>query len=464
MLNSHARAATAASTRAVPRRTPLSIRERQVILALADGLAAALGCAVAYLVDEYLLRRALVVPKFGPTLYAVAWVVALFLVDGYSSQGLSQRQRSLAAVAKGALLAGLLGFAIFFFLPYRMNRPVIVLSVVFGALFILIERLSVGRLLLHEALAIHSVLVGRQPVGPDLADTLHRARFEIQVGAMLDCPRAGSRPEAVIDELIDLVREHQAHEVILSREAMQVPGLVEACVNEGVRVLSVGHAIERYQARVPLDEVDGQWFLDVPESDLWARPYFVIRRLIDLFLSVVISIPFLLLLPILALLIKLDSPGPVFLQQRRVGHFGHEFDLLKLRTMRKDAELDGPRWAVTGDPRVTRVGSFLRRTRFDEVPQVLNVVRGDMSFIGPRPERPEFVRRLEAEIPHYRTRLLVPPGLTGWAQVKGDYAGSVAESQRKLEYDLYYVRNRSVRLDLQIVVGTVFTVLGLRGR
>src|SRR5205807_8901545 len=181
-------------------------------------------------------------------------------------------------------------------------------------------------------------------------------------------------------------------------------------------------------------------------------------------ISALISLPFLLVLPLLALLIRLDSPGPIFLQQRRVGQFGREFDLLKLRTMRSDAESDGPRWAVAGDPRVTRVGGILRKTRLDEVPQALNIVRGDMSFIGPRPERPEFVHRLEAEIPHYRTRLLVPPGLTGWAHVKGDYAGSASESIRKLEYDLYYVRNRSVRLDLQIAGGTVFTLLGFRGR
>ena len=462
MLNSHARAAANASPRVLPRRTALSIRERQVILAVSDALAGGLGCAVAYLVDERLLGRALVVPKFGPAFYALAWVAGLFLVDGYSSQGLSQRQKSLIAVAKGSLIAGLLGFAIFFFQPYRMNRPVIVLAVVFGALLIFLERISVGRLLLHEALALRSVLVGAQPPGPDLTDTLHRARHEVHLAAALDHRSAG--PDKVREELIELVHEHQANEVILSREAMELPGLVEACINEGVRVISVGAMVERYQARVPLDEVDGHWFVGVPESDLWARPYFVIRRVIDLVISALISLPFLLVLPLLALLIRLDSPGPIFLQQRRVGQFGREFDLLKLRTMRSDAESDGPRWAVAGDPRVTRVGGILRKTRLDEVPQALNIVRGDMSFIGPRPERPEFVHRLEAEIPHYRTRLLVPPGLTGWAQVKGDYAGSVSESIRKLEYDLYYVRNRSVRLDLQIVVGTVFTVLGFRGR
>jgi lipopolysaccharide/colanic/teichoic acid biosynthesis glycosyltransferase len=132
--------------------------------------------------------------------------------------------------------------------------------------------------------------------------------------------------------------------------------------------------------------------------------------------------------------------------------------------MRSDAELAGPQWANRDDPRVTRIGRLLRVTRLDELPQAFNVLLGEMSFIGPRPERPEFVSQLEREIPHYRARLAVKPGISGWAQVKGGYAASVGDTVRKLEYDLYYVKYQSLRLDLQIVLHTLFTVLGLRGR
>ena len=167
---------------------------------------------------------------------------------------------------------------------------------------------------------------------------------------------------------------------------------------------------------------------------------------------------------ILALLIKLDSKGPVFHVQRRIGENGREFNLLKLRTMSADAEAQGAKFAAHRDPRVTRVGRFLRATRLDEFPQLLNIVRGDMSFIGPRPERPEFELDLEAKIPHFRSRLLIKPGLTGWAQIKSGYASTIPDMTRKLEYDLYYIKNRSFRLDLQILAGTFGTVIGWRGR
>jgi lipopolysaccharide/colanic/teichoic acid biosynthesis glycosyltransferase len=149
--------------------------------------------------------------------------------------------------------------------------------------------------------------------------------------------------------------------------------------------------------------------------------------------------------------------------QRRVGENGREFNLLKLRTMSVDAEAGGAQYASRHDPRVTRVGRFLRASRLDEFPQLLNIVRGDMSFIGPRPERPEFEHDLEAKIPHFKSRLLMKPGLTGWAQIKSGYASTIPDITRKLEYDLYYIKNRSFRLDLQILAGTFATVLGRSG-
>ena len=172
----------------------------------------------------------------------------------------------------------------------------------------------------------------------------------------------------------------------------------------------------------------------------------------------------LVLLPILALLIKIDSKGPVFLVQRRIGEHGKPFNLLKLRTMRIDAESGGARMTEKGDPRITRVGRILRTTRLDEFPQLVNIFMGEMSFIGPRPERPEIIKDLERQIPHFRSRLLVKPGLTGWAQTRSGYASTVDEMERKLEYDLYYIKNRSLRLDLQILAATFITVLGWKGR
>ncbi|HYM66946.1 MAG TPA: sugar transferase, partial [Patescibacteria group bacterium] len=187
-------------------------------------------------------------------------------------------------------------------------------------------------------------------------------------------------------------------------------------------------------------------------------------RVFDLVLAVVLGIPFLVLLPLLALLIKAGSSGPVLIKQRRIGEGGREFDLLKLRTMNEEAEAEGAQYTVPDDPRMTAVGRFLRATRLDEFPQLLNIARGEMSFIGPRPERTEFVLDLEGKIPHFRSRLLIKPGLTGWAQIREGYASTIPEITRKLEYDLYYIKNRSIRLDLQILTSTFITVLRRRGR
>jgi sugar transferase (PEP-CTERM system associated) len=190
----------------------------------------------------------------------------------------------------------------------------------------------------------------------------------------------------------------------------------------------------------------------------------IIKRLFDIGASVaglVLSLPLMLLA---ALAIKLESPGPLLYRQARLGQNGCVFILNKFRSMRPDAEKDtGPVWSAQQDPRITRVGSFLRRTRLDELPQLYNVLVGHMSFIGPRPERPEFVAELQKQIPYYIERLAVKPGLTGWAQVKYQYGSSVEDAVEKLQYDLYYIKNLSLFLDLLIVLNTVQVVLFARG-
>ena len=167
---------------------------------------------------------------------------------------------------------------------------------------------------------------------------------------------------------------------------------------------------------------------------------------------------------IVALLIRLDSPGPILYRQERVGKDDQLFQILKFRSMCADAEQDGtPRWAELKDPRVTRIGAILRRTRIDELPQLLNVLKGEMSFVGPRPERPAFVSALERQIPFYGVRHSVRPGITGWAQINYEYAASLEDAKRKLEYDLFYVKNHSVFLDLAIMLQTLRIILWQQG-
>jgi exopolysaccharide biosynthesis polyprenyl glycosylphosphotransferase len=448
---------------------PLNTPERRVLLALGDGLSAAVACAIGYILWEYFLGRSLAVPKLGPAFFAIAWIVALFLVDGYEVHIPASRIRSLAVVVKAIPITAFFGFLAFFAVPYRMTRPVIVLSIGIGTLLIVGTRWTIARGLLHERFAKRAVLIGTSHrLSPDLAEALRAARFDYRVVAVVDVlegPHGLSDERQRLSNLGVFLQRHDAQEVIVANDdAVAARMAVEACFSQGIRVLSARDLVERYESRVPLDWVDDSWFLSLAADGLSTRPYLAARRIVDILLATIIGLPFLVVLPFFAFLIRIDSAGPVFFRQRRLGQYGREFYIPKLRSMRSDAELAGHQWTQRDDPRVTRVGRFLRVTRLDEVPQVLNVFKGQMSFIGPRPERPEFVRELERELPHYRARLAAKPGISGWAQVKSGYAGSIADTRRKLEYDLYYVKHQSLRLDLQIALHTAFTVLGLRGR
>lgn len=183
------------------------------------------------------------------------------------------------------------------------------------------------------------------------------------------------------------------------------------------------------------------------------------KRLLDISAATALLVVFAPLMIIVAIVIKFDSPGPILYRQRRIGFGGREFDMFKFRSMVVDAERNGAQWAAKDDQRVTRFGRLIRKTRFDEIPQALNILRGEMSFVGPRPERPEFVKILEREIENYHLRHVVRPGLTGWAQVKYVYGASVEDARVKLQYDLQYIRNFTLLLDCQIILRTVRVAL-----
>ncbi len=231
----------------------------------------------------------------------------------------------------------------------------------------------------------------------------------------------------------------------------------------GVRVLSDSEFEEQHLGRIDLEALRrGGFRAAVRPPDRQIEAF--LRRLFDIAISLAVLALTAPLLLLTALAMKLDDPGPVFYRQERVGLNGRPFMLLKFRSMRVDAEAgSGPTWAANDDPRVTRVGRFIRRLRIDEVPQIFNVLQGTMSFVGPRPERPHFVRQLEAALPGYRYRSEVKPGITGWAQVNFPYAASVEDARIKLGYDLYYIKHRSLILDLSILLATVRVILFQEG-
>ena len=232
----------------------------------------------------------------------------------------------------------------------------------------------------------------------------------------------------------------------------------------GLEVVDGHRLYETECGRLSIDELKPSFLIF--SSGFRRKPIIMfLKRIGDVFGALLGLIALAPLFGFLALLIKSDSPGPIFYRQTRVGHHGYPYVLLKFRSMRNDAEAEGIQWATLGDVRVTRTGAWLRKLRLDELPQLINVLKGDMSLVGPRPERPHFVQELRKSIPYYDLRHTVRPGISGWAQICFHYAGSLEDSHVKLQYDLYYVKNLSLCLDLRILVrtiGVMFTGEGAR--
>jgi sugar transferase (PEP-CTERM system associated) len=230
----------------------------------------------------------------------------------------------------------------------------------------------------------------------------------------------------------------------------------------GVVIEDSSLIIERLTGKVPLDGLNPSTLIFTEGFNVKA-PLQLAQRLVSItvsFIGLAACLPF---IPFIVLAVRLSSPGPIFFSQTRVGRGGRPFTVFKFRTMGQNAETKGAVWAVKNDPRVTSLGRFMRKTRIDEIPQLWNVLRGDMAFVGPRPERPEFVQWLTSEIPYYDLRHIIRPGITGWAQVRYQYGASLEETKQKLEYDLYYIKHLSLGLDLLIIFETIKTIILRRG-
>jgi sugar transferase (PEP-CTERM system associated) len=307
-----------------------------------------------------------------------------------------------------------------------------------------------------EALAVETSLEMTNPPGLELAGFYPLEKIPVRsVATTRIVSNHLTLEETVqhlgVDEIIVAVREQRGG-VLPLRELLE-------CRLNGVRITDLPRFFERVHGRVPIESLKASWLIyGNGFRQTWLRS--TVKRAFDILIVGVLLPIAMPIMAIMALLIAIDGGFPIIYRQERVGLGGHKFTLLKFRSMAHDAEKDGQAaWASVNDSRVTAVGRFMRRTRIDELPQLINVLRGEMSFVGPRPERPQFVATLTEKIPFYGVRHSVKPGLTGWAQVRYTYGGNLEESVKKLEYDLYYVKNHSLLLDLLIFVKTVRVVL-----
>jgi sugar transferase (PEP-CTERM system associated) len=280
-------------------------------------------------------------------------------------------------------------------------------------------------------------------------------------------PLAHVLPMTSEDSLLSMVKKYAVDQIVVAVRDRRGGGLpvdqLLECKMRGVKVIELSTFFEREYRQVLLESLNPSWMV---LGDGFRQGYFgnAVKRLFDLAVSGILLLLALPIMLVTAVCIFLESGAPVFYRQERVGQGGRVFTLYKFRSMRNEAESDGkPRWAGTNDDRTTRVGRFIRKWRIDELPQIFNVFKGEMSFVGPRPERPFFVDQLTKQIPFYALRQSAKPGITGWAQVRYQYGASVDDAVEKLQYDLYYVKNRCLFLDLAILLDTVEVVLWRKG-
>lgn len=308
--------------------------------------------------------------------------------------------------------------------------------------------------LFGKALIARAVAVGNKTETDKLAGLLREyPEYGYQI------VYAADKNEWSLNLMRKLIRENGVTTIIAAPHSLKLftPHIAEL-TNLQIDFWNLVPFYETRLERIPLSLVEESWLL---EKIVWREPRLsmLVKTATDRALAagfLAITLP---LWPLIALAIKLISEGPVFYAQTRIGCNGKPFTLLKFRTMRRDAELQGPKWADTNDARITPIGKILRKLQLDELPQLWNILKGDMSFVGPRPERPEFAEQLREAIPFYDLRHLVKPGLTGWAQINFRYGASIEDAREKLEYDLYYVKNRSLALDLAVMIKTLNVIL-----
>ncbi len=409
----------------------------------------------------------------------VVWL--LLMVELYDVHRAADWRRTIRGVAAALLVGVVLYLALYFYYvaPPKslLPRRGVATFLVAVSLLTLFWRWLYIRIFTAPQFMRRVLLVGGGRSGALLLKVLNNLEVKpfVVVGIVDDDQQKqgmiieGSPVIGTSDQLLALVQENQVSDIVVAITGEMMGKMFQALLDaqeRGVEIVRMPKVYEELLGRVPILYLEATWILRsfIDETSVSGFDLLV-KRLLDILGGLFGTLVMLLMFPFIALATLLDDGWPIFYAQTRLGRGGQSYQIIKFRTMRRDAEPDGkPRWAREDDERATRVGRFLRKTHIDELPQFINVLRGDMSLVGPRAERPELVDYFQKHIPFYRARLLVKPGMTGWAQVNFGYAATIEETIVKLEYDLYYIKRRSVLMDLVILLRTPATVLGLRGR
>ncbi len=406
----------------------------------------------------------------GACLFTVFFYLLFFyILDGYNV-GNEDFKETIGRVFVACLL-GIISSAVasYAFQHWRFDRATLCLLFAVSFSLCLLWRWIYNRFKDQVTHPLRILLVGVDRAGKVrqlLNEGLPQARIIGYVGEPDMDPDAGPCLGAPFD-VLEAARNNGATMILLLPDAPIDDDIAHALLEaklHGAMVVDIRSFYEHVVKSLPISQITEEWLLQTEGFNLNTRGSLRrLKRALDVMISLMLLIPAAPVMLLTALAIRLESKGPVIYKQDRVGLFEKEFTVYKFRSMRTDAEKNGAVWAKEHDDRVTRVGHFIRKVRIDELPQIWNILKGDMSFIGPRPERMTFVENLKKEIPYYSLRHTVKPGLTGWAQVCYPYGASVEDAMRKLEYDLYYIKNISILLDITIILKTVGVVLFPKG-
>ncbi|MDP3792750.1 MAG: sugar transferase [bacterium] len=391
------------------------------------------------------------------------WLIIFYITNLYDTNTLRNNLYFYSNLFRSIAVASVISTSFFYLIPYFKIAPRTNLFIfILISLGLVIFFRSIFNNINEKKFKKPLLIVGVNPQSLELAKFIEEnPQIGYELKYILDLAKEGIRN---IDEII---KKDRINTIVITPETYQASEIINMfykTLENRVTFRNLSSFYEQVTNRVPLGAINQIWFLE-NLSEGSKKPYEEIKRFYDLVFAFLLGMIILLFIPMIAGLIKLSSRGAVFYRQKRVGQNGKNFEIIKFRTMRPDAEKEtGATWAKENDPRITKLGKLLRKTRIDELPQLWNIVKGEMSFVGPRAERPEFHKELIEAVPFYEERYIIKPGLTGWAQINYRYGSSIADAAEKLQYDLYYIKNRSLVLDLGIILKTLNIALRQSGR
>jgi exopolysaccharide biosynthesis polyprenyl glycosylphosphotransferase len=457
------------------------MKERRFFLALIDLLLVNAAVGLAFIIwavrGDLTLQTLFEKQSYWFVLLSLLWLISELLSGLYDLSNAIQVEATTRGLVQTFLLVLVAYIMIFFLVPTELPRGIVIYHGVASVILIALWRRAFIRLAPRAPFRRRAVIVGAGWAGEIISRTIqdqYNSYYDL-IGFIDDdlskCDQSIGSLKVIGNraDLVKIVRENRVAEIILAVTHEVSPALFRELLNTqeyGVEIKPMPLLFEQITGRVPVEHIGDSWYLALPVDDGTGSIFSAaFKRIFDIAVAGTGLLIFGLLLPFIALAIRIDSQGDIFYSQTRVGQGGRIFSVRKLRTMVTDAEHDGQAvWARKNDPRVTRIGKILRRLHLDELPQFLNVVSGEMSIVGPRPERPEFVAQLEKQIPFYRLRHAVKPGMAGWALVHAGYVDSVDDARVRVEYDLYYIKHQSLWLDIWILFQTAGHMLALGGQ